>query len=415
MYNNISHQNYIYSSGKPEMSLGDSSLDSESFNEIEEEKKKENDIIITDNFYEIPKEKEIPSINIPFNEPEIFPQNKTCLCFCSVTKDTERGGIKRNSNMKEDNFSIKKKINLNKENNRYSDINIIYQNNCRFFNSLQDENENENDNDNENEEEDIVNNEISVNFIEDINDDDKSKKEKQIEVLLDENLTKLDSNNEISNNNIIFNKITNDKIDEMKNDNIIKKKEINENIQKIIQNINKNKCEWNKKNEEIKNNEIKILNKDNNEDSKDSKYFIENKENLNSNGKDDIETNINVDQLKINNNNQEKSSINKSKNQNNQVDINKNLNNIFFDLQNKNKLNVIYLSKSKNSNNNVYKRKKFISTINQTKKYKIFHNFLSVSIDTTVLNSLEDDINTLLLNPKITYNYPYNNLEKELE
>ena len=409
MYNNIGHQNYIYSSSKPEMSLGDSSLDSESFNEIEEEKKKDNDIIIAEHFFEIPKEKEIPSINIRVNEPEIFTQNKQCLCFCSVTKDTERGGIKINSKIKEDTFSIKKNTNLNKENNRYSDINIIYQNNCRFFNSLQIDNDNEN----ENEEEDIVNNEITVNFIEDIHDDDKSKKEKEKEILLDNNLIKLDSSNEISNNNIVINKnmnkITSDKICEMKNDNIIKENEINEDIKKIIQNINKNKFEWNKKKE---NNEIKILNKDNNEDSNDSKNMIENKENLNNNEKDDTKT---ISQLKTSNNIQEKSIINTSKNQNNQIDITKNLNNIFFDIRNKNKSNAYSLSKSKSSNNNIFKRKKTISIINQTKKYNIFQHFLSVSIDTTTLNTLEDDMNYLLLNPKITYNYPYNNLEKELE
>jgi hypothetical protein len=40
---------------------------------------------------------------------------------------------------------------------------------------------------------------------------------------------------------------------------------------------------------------------------------------------------------------------------------------------------------------------------------------LTISLDTSGLCTLEDDMNTLLLNPKITYNYPNNNLEKELE
>ena len=132
--------------------------------------------------------------------------------------------------------------------------------------------------------------------------------------------------------------------------------------------------------------------------------------------KDNIEINIKINQLKSSYNTKEKSPMNKSKNQNNQIDINKDLNNFFFDLSSNKKSNINNLSKSQSTNKKILiKRKKSISIINQTKKYKIFQNFLSVSIDTTILNTLEDDLNSLLLNPKITYNYPYNNLEKELE
>ena len=415
MYKKIPHQNYIYKSGKPEMSLGDSSLDSESFNEIEEQPKKENNIIISENYFEIPKENEIPPIHIPFNDQELFPQNKQYICYCSATKDTERGVIRRNTNNKEDNFSIKKQFNLTKENNRYSNINLICQNNCRFLNSLQDENDNE--------DEDIVNNEISVNFIEEIindndNNNDKIKKGNQVEILLDNNISKIYSNSDISNNNINnnnnMNKVNNDKINEIKKENLIKKNEISENIKKIIQNINKNKFEWNNRKEEIKNNDVNIGNKDNNS----SQYFAENsenKENLIRNGNYDTEVNINLNKMKMKNgNNEDMSQINKSKMKNCKNDINKNLNSIFFELKN-NKSNVISLSKSKSSKKSAFIKKRFKAILNQTKKYKIFQNFLSVSIDTSILYTLDDDMNSLLLNPKITYNYPYNNLEKDLE
>jgi hypothetical protein len=36
-------------------------------------------------------------------------------------------------------------------------------------------------------------------------------------------------------------------------------------------------------------------------------------------------------------------------------------------------------------------------------------------VDTSGLYSLEDDMLILLLNPKITYNYPFNKMERELE
>ena len=156
-------QNYIYTSEKPKMNLGDSSLESESINEKEDEKESQeenmNDNNLTEEYFEIPKDSDIPQIHIPYNDKEIFPQNKQGFFFCSTTKDTENGGLRLNSNNKEDNFSIKNKFDSNKENNRYSNINYIIENNCRFLNSFQ--------YDNEGEEEDIVNNEISINYIED--------------------------------------------------------------------------------------------------------------------------------------------------------------------------------------------------------------------------------------------------------
>jgi hypothetical protein len=56
-----------------------------------------------------------------------------------------------------------------------------------------------------------------------------------------------------------------------------------------------------------------------------------------------------------------------------------------------------------------------IKFLNMTKQKKIFQKFLSVSVDTSCLYSLEDDMTILILNPKINYNFPFNKKERELE
>jgi hypothetical protein len=61
------------------------------------------------------------------------------------------------------------------------------------------------------------------------------------------------------------------------------------------------------------------------------------------------------------------------------------------------------------------KKKRGRKIFNLSKKYKIFHNFLSVGIDTSGLYTLDDTMKSLILNPKIIYNYPLNNSEKDLE
>ena len=396
MYKKFPQQNYIYPGEKPEMNLGDSSLLSESFNESGGENIKESndDIKISEKYFEIPKESHIPSIQIPFNNIDLFNKNNQGLYFCSITKDTDAGCVRLNSNNKEDNFSIKKKINFDKENNRYSNINSLYKNNEYFFNSLQ--------NDNDSEEEEIVNNEISVNFTENIfiHDANNYKYNKQKEIILNNNICKIYKNDEdidINNNNLnkkIINKI--------KNKNLDKRNKINENIQKIIQNINKNKIKWNQQNEKIN---IKI-NKDNNE----AQNSIENKENLMING----QYNNNNINLNYNDNNKKEKLIKINKNNINNDNC-QNLNNKYFESKNTQNIFENNLSKSKISKNISLKRKRLRQTLNTTKKYKIFHKFLTISLDTSGLCTLEDDMNTLLLNPKITYNYPNNNLEKELE
>ena len=82
-----------------------------------------------------------------------------------------------------------------------------------------------------------------------------------------------------------------------------------------------------------------------------------------------------------------------------------------------NKENVKVQEEIKNYDTGLKKsREEFVSQLaNLSKKYKIFHNFLSVGIDTSGLYTLDDTMKSLILNPKITYNYPLNNLEKDLE
>ena len=436
-------QKYIYTGSKPERNLGDSSLESDSsMNEYndEQENVNENDLIMTENFFEIPKEREIPCINIPFNDKEISPQNKQGMIFCSATKDTENECLRKNSNNKNDNFSIKKKFNFINENNRYN-ISKLFKKNCHFFTSLQNDDDDESD-----EDDDIVNNEITINFnngfnvdnneiiknkINNNNSNDKFKKDAQFEIILEPNISKMDSNSEISIRNINKinamnryenetsekeNQIEKEKEKEIEIENkdvmentMLKKYELETNIKRIIDNINRNKSEWNKN--KVENNEINIENKDNNGED----YFIENKENYVHNGLFDKEIKLNTEDIKNSSNSKFLGKNNKSKIINIERDINVNLNNIFFELKNSKKSNDISISKSKSYKSSSMKKKRGRKIFNLSKKYKIFHNFLSVGIDTSGLYTLDDTMKSLILNPKITYNYPLNNLEKDLE
>ena len=367
MYNKFSQQKYIYLGEKPEMNLGDSSLENE-MNESGEENVNES-IKISEKDFQIRKCNEIPPIHIPS-----IAINNQGIYFCSITKDTEGGFIRLNSNNKEDNFCIKKKLNFDKENNRYDN-------------------------------KDSDNNEISIKIIGDIfnQDDYNSKKDKQNEIILDSKNRKVIENkeNNENNNNTNLNKINNETISEIKNGNLDKRNEINENIEKIIQKINKNKRELNINNKQIN---IKDMNKDNNE----TIYSIDNKENIFSNKKYSIEAKKDYNMV---NKKEGIIKINKS----NFNDSSLALNNEFFESKNRQKNNENNLSKSKRNLNISLKRKRIGKILNLTKKYKIFHKFLCVSLDTSGLYSLDDEINSLLLNPKITFNYPNNNLEKELD
>ena len=95
----------------------------------------------------------------------------------------------------------------------------------------------------------------------------------------------------------------------------------------------------------------------------------------------------------------------------------KNQNNIDIKNNIKNK-NIENIDKKQTQNLNGPENMNFRRTLkfmNMTKQKKIFQKFLSVSADTSCLYSLDDDMKILILNPKITYNYPYNKKERELE
>ena len=130
------------------------------------------------------------------------------------------------------------------------------------------------------------------------------------------------------------------------------------------------------------------------------KYILQDKENFCPNKQYDKEIKINIKEINKNNNiiYMDKSKSLKSNT--------KNLNNKYFDLK-----------KSQKSFGNINKNSQKNSFIkfNLTKKYKIFQKFLSIGIDTSGLYTLDDEMNDFILNPKITYNFPFNNLESELE
>ena len=109
----------------------------------------------------------------------------------------------------------------------------------------------------------------------------------------------------------------------------------------------------------------------------------------------------------------------------NKINLENNINNkieeknkIDVELNNNIKTNHIENVEKQNQNikenekTNMQRTKKFL---NMTKQKKIFQKFLSVSVDTSCLYSLDDDMKILILNPKITYNYPFNKKERELE
>jgi hypothetical protein len=380
---------------KPKMSIRDISLDSDSDNDISDEKnsiEKNNDLDM------FPKENTISSINIsnnrnkvqnepihiPFNDIESSQQQKEGI-FYSLSSVTNDKVAKKDSNERNDDFTIIKHVNLGKENNRYerynSNMSEIYNNNFKFYSSFEDDYKDEDD--------DIVNNEITSNlddyiintnnrsnrdikadYIKGFNATYKFNKGKNVEILLQPDVSKIFENDEIANNNII-NERSNNIIDFSKSnfdsktfENMRYREEDNSksnNDLKVIEENNKKSKIYNKEVDSINNKDI----------------------NLNESKEKNNNTNINVIKSIDNKNNEGKSA---SKNQ------------------------TEIMSKKKS---NEYKKK--ITFLNLTKQNKIFQKFLCVSVDTSGLYSLDDEMKILLLNPKITYNYPFNKMERELE
>ena len=380
---------------KPKMSIGDISLDSDSDNDINDEK---NNIEINNELDMFPKENVISSINIsnnrnktqnepihiPFNDIESSRQQKEGI-FYSLSSVTDDKVAKKDSNERNDDFTIIKRVNFSRENNRYerynSNMSEIYNNNFKFFSSFEDDYKDEDD--------DIVNNDITSNlddyiinsnnnnnnrdikadYIKGFNATYNFNNGKNVEILLQPDVSKIFENDEIANNNII-NERSNNIIDFSKSNF----------DSKTFENRRYREEDNNKSN-----NDLNVIEENNN------KSEIYNKEVNSINNK---EINLNKSKEKINNTkyNTIKSihKINERKSASkNQTEI---------------------MSKKKS---NEYKKK--ITLLNLTRQNKIFQKFLCVSVDTSGLYSLDDEMNILLLNPKITYNYPFNKMERELE
>ena len=352
MFNKIPFSNYIYLGSKPIKNQGDSSIDIDSFKDIDEEIDSKKESLIKKYKYFIPIDNKKPKTKLIKKKIDnIFKIDKKLTPHTS-TKDTEKRSFKFSEMDKESNFNIKNRINNKKENNRYNNcFNKINKTHLQFLSCLKDEDSDYSEN--------VIDNEISINFVEGFNIKSKNIKEKQVEIPLD-NISRINTESYISNNFDNINRLIFSKT-------IISK---NENSIKIIK--NNLDCE---------------------------KYFLENKENFSPNKPYDKEVKINL------------------------MENNKNINTS----------NIIYLDKSKSIKSNskklinkYFERRKsqnsFGSLINRrnnifnlTKKYKIFHKFLSIGIDTSGLYTLDDEMNNFILNPKINYNFPFNNLENELE
>ena len=294
------------------------SLNSDSFNDIKEDKnlnlmkknseESENlskkDSISSLNISNI----DIPQINIPNSEYK--------------NSNNLKDGIGKSKT----DFIIRRYSSSN-ENNRYDNMNDIYNDNLKFFSFVKDDYNDEDD--------DIVNNEITSRY----NNEEKNNDEDEI--------NKLDSL-------------------ELKTENI-----------NIYSNNKSNESNKNKNEMKNSNNEIQNIKKEN------EKEFI----------------------------------INNQNNINNQKDI---INNDIFDSNDmtiKKKIidnDKIMPSKTINNTEKMNKERG-IKFLNMTKQKKIFQKFLSVSVDTSCLYSLEDDMTILILNPKINYNFPFNKKERELE
>ena len=210
------------------------------------------------------------------------------------------------------------------------------------------------------------------------------------------------------------NKRYEDNMDEIYNDNIkffsFIKDEYNEEDEDIVNNeissrysIEENKDINKYDSGELKSQNVNIYSKtsDNNISYEYSNSSDDNKINQSKTNIKDHEKEI---LIKIEKNINEKAEQNKKNN----IDLKNNIQNKNIENIDKQKTHNI----NSNENMNMRRTKKFM---NMTKQKKIFQKFLSVSVDTSCLYSLDDDMKILILNPKIIYNYPYNKKERELE
>ena len=376
----IPFNNYDYFNSKPIKNLGDSSVDSDSFNDMDNKenssfylnfKNKNNSRILNPNKQLVIKKMIIKPKNFSINEP------KSNYNFFSKDKDKNNEIIEKKID-KEYKFKAINKFKNIKENKRYNGLDKLLKNNFKFLNDLNDDESDDN--------EEIIDNEVTINIMEGFNSKNKQNIEKRHEINK-ENISKI--NSRISNYYDNINKLR-EKKDDIKIGNSL----INNKINK--KNMLSFKFHENKK-KSININVLKI-----NKSKCNKNYNFQNNNNNIFHGK---EVKLNTSELNKNFNmkaNKDKydfmNGIKSIKSEGN------NLNNNYFELV---KYKYFF------GNRNKINKKKF--SFNLTKNYKIFQKFLCLGIDTSGLYTLDDDMKNFILNPKITFNFPFNNLESELE
>ena len=343
--NNFQPKFKFFNNEKPQKSLGDFSIDCDSYNDSIDEKNINTNI---ENSLEFPIENNISSINISNNVIDNKKQDKMISFNISSNKDSLKDNIKNDFKYKAGDFNMMKRSTWTKENDRYSNISEIYNNNLRFLSVCESDFDDE---DMVNLTNNEINSQSNISNISNIKDLSKDyikgfkatynyNNEKEIEILLEPELSKIYSSEEIGDN---------------KNEIIIN-------------------------NEKNKNNNI-------------------------------LDNNIIIDKGNSNSLNNKKENIALSKDKNNIINNNENSINKEQKKANQDLRDSRKFFQSHNNNNS----KKSLTILSLTKHSKIFQKFLCVGIDTSGLYSLDNDMEVLLLNPKITYNYPYNKSERELE
>jgi hypothetical protein len=373
MKNIIPFNNYAYLKSKAIKNLGDSSVDSDSFNDMDDNKEnrsfyynlnnKNNSRILNPNKQIVIKKMIIKPKNFSINE------HKTNYNLSRKDKDTKNKKIEKIN--KEYKFKAINKIKNINENKRYNGLDKLLKNNFKFLNDLNDDESDEN--------EEIIDNEVTINFMEGFNSKNKKSIEKQPEIHK-ENILKI--NHRISDYNDNF-----FKLGEKKNDIIIGNSFINNKINK------KNNPSFKFLENKKKNININILKV--HKSRYDENYNFQNNKGIKLNV-GELNKNLNLEEIKS-----KKIVMNGMKSIKSEGN---NLNNNYFEL-----VKYKYFFGNRNKTN----QKKFV--FNLTKKYKIFHKFLCLGIDTSGLYTLDDDMKNFILNPKITFDFPVNNLENELE
>ena len=142
-------------------------------------------------------------------------------------------------------------------------------------------------------------------------------------------------------------------------------------------------------------------------------------ENISNNNKNEKEPNLeskNTIEENNNNKNYQKNEISENKIIENKNNSKSTINNIDNKSNNyKNQFEELRDSKKFYEKNKGINKNKVSKILSITKQNKIFQKFLIVSVDTSGLYSLDDEMDILILNPKITYNYPFNKKERELD